>query len=103
VSFYLFGGFLIKGTSPMISNIGEVPFPKIQASRSFFLSLVEKIGNEEPILTVSSVIGDDLQNNCFQKRVFCEKLGRSLILMPSLQTMTVLCSKHIDPGFAEQF
>jgi hypothetical protein len=70
VSFYLFGGFLIKGTSPMISNIGEVPFPKIQASRRFFLSLVEKICNEEPILTVFSVIGEYLQHNCFRKEYY---------------------------------
>jgi hypothetical protein len=40
--------------------------PKVQTSRGFF-TVIEKIYSEEPILTVFSVIGEDLQHRCFRK------------------------------------
>ncbi len=46
------------------TNIGEVPLPKHQTSRGFFASF-EKIYDREPILTVSSNIGEDVQYRCF--------------------------------------
>jgi hypothetical protein len=47
-----------------ISSIGEVPLSRVQTSRGF-IALFEKISDGEPVLTVLSVIGEDLQHRCF--------------------------------------
>ncbi len=46
------------------SNIGEVPLPKLQTSCGF-VALFEKIYDREPIITVISTIGEDVQHHCF--------------------------------------
>jgi hypothetical protein len=46
------------------SNIAIGSLPKLQISLGF-VALFEKIYDEEPILTVFSNIGDDVQYRCF--------------------------------------
>jgi hypothetical protein len=49
--------------------MGEKPLPKVQTSRGFVA--IEKIYNEESILTVFSVIGE-IYNTAASERVLCE-------------------------------
>jgi hypothetical protein len=63
LSFDLFGGFY--GCITDHCNDAEVPLPKHQTSRRFF-ALFEKIYDGEPILTVISNIGEDLQYRYFK-------------------------------------
>jgi hypothetical protein len=70
---FLFVWRIFSGPSPIFeitlnysnaTNIGEVPLPKLQTSRGL-LALFEKIYYWDPIFTVISNNGEDVQYRCF--------------------------------------
>ncbi len=72
MSFYLLGRFLKvhhqslqcrKSNYSDVTNNGEVPLPKLEASCEFVA--FEKIHGTEPILNVVSNIAEDVQFRCF--------------------------------------
>jgi hypothetical protein len=63
-----------------------------------FFQLIEKISNKEPILTVFSVFGEDLQHRCFRKEHYVKT-----VTQPDIDTVFANNYFIQITGFAEQF
>ncbi len=81
------------------SNITVDSLPTLQISVGF-IALFEKIYDGEPILTVISNIGEDVQYRCFNQVYYVRSVSQP-------DTMPLLgynnCSQITETGFAEQF
>ncbi len=72
------------------SNIAIGSLPTLQISLET-VALFEKIYDGEPILTVVSNIGEDVQHSCFNKVYDVKSVSNNH------------CLQIIETGFAEQF
>jgi hypothetical protein len=80
-------------------NIAIGSLPKLQISLGI-VALFEKIYDEEPILTVFSNIGEDVQYRCFNQLYDVKRVSQPVTIALLGKNYSL---QMIETGFTEQF